>query len=406
MPEASRRAQEMPASPIRRLVPLAVAAEARGTHVHYLNIGQPDIISPESFWEGIDAAKVDTVAYSPSPGVPELRHAAVADYQARGLLVNPEDLVITSGGSEATLFAFLACFNPGDEVIVLEPFYANYQGFAVEAGVHLVPLTTRLEEDFSLPGLEAIRAKIGHKTKGILLCNPSNPTGTSFSNQQLQALADLCAEKDLFLIVDEVYRDFNYSDQELTSVLNLQGIGDRAVMIDSVSKRFSLCGARVGFFVSKHPEVASAANRFAQARLAVSTLEQFGVAAAITSTPPDYFTKVRREYMARRDTLLEELAKIPGIVTPSINGAFYAVVRLPVEDADDFCQWMLTDFSFEGQTTMMAPASGFYLTPGLGKQEVRIAYVLEREKLVAACECLKRGLVAYSEIRTQVPSTV
>jgi aspartate aminotransferase len=401
MPQASKRAQEMPASPIRRLVPLAVAAEKRGVHVHYLNIGQPDIISPDSFWQGIEAARVPTVAYSPSPGIPELRHVAVEDFQRRGLPVQPEDLVVTAGGSEATLFAFLACFDPGDEVIVVEPFYANYQGFAVEAGVTLVPLTTYLDDDFALPDIAAVKAKLTPRTKGILICNPSNPTGTSFTTAQLEALAELAIERDLFLIVDEVYRDFNYTDTPLTSVLNLPGLGHRAVMLDSVSKRFSLCGARVGFFVAKHPEVAAAANRFAQARLAVSTLEQHGVAAAIKNTPPEYFQKVRTEYMARRDCLLEELAQIPGVKAPRVNGAFYAVVRLPVSDADAFCQWMLSDFSHHGQTTMMAPANGFYFTPGLGEDEVRIAYVLEKEKLREACQVLAHGLTAYHHLKSR-----
>lgn len=396
----------MPASPIRRLVPFAVDAEKRGVHVHYLNIGQPDIVTPQSFWDGVDAAKTDVVAYSPSPGIPELREAAIDDYKRRGLPVEPKDLVVTAGGSEATLFAFLACFNPGDEVIVVEPFYANYYGFAVEAGVELVTITSRIEDDFAIPSIESVRAKLSPKTKGILICNPSNPTGTSYSVAQLQALADIAIERDLFLIVDEVYRDFNYTDTPFTSVLNLPRIGERAVMIDSVSKRLSLCGARVGFIVAKHPDVISAANKFAQARLSVSTLEQMGVAAALRNTPPDYFPAVRDEYKKRRDTLLRELAQIDGVKAPSVNGAFYAFIELPVEDAEDFCQWMLTSFSHEGETTMMAPGNGFYHTPGLGKNTARIAYVLECEKIEAACRCLRLGLAAYKEAATKARSLV
>lgn len=385
----------MPASPIRRLVPLAVAAEKRGTQVHYLNIGQPDTATPEAFWEGIRSGMTRTLEYSASPGVARLREVAVADYRRRGWDIGIDDLVVTTGGSEATFFAFMGCFNPGDEVIVVEPYYANYSGFAVESGTKLVALTTRIEDEFRLPTVGDIADKITSKTKAILVCNPSNPTGCSFSKTELEGLADLAKRHDLFLIGDEVYRDFNYSDTPLVSVLNLPGMEQHAIMLDSASKRFSLCGARIGFLVSKNEGVMAGANKFAQARLSSPTLEQSGVISAILETPQSYFEDVRNEYMRRRDILLAELRSIPGVLAPTVQGAFYAIARLPVADAEAFCRWMLEDFSMEGETVMMAPASGFYLTPGLGMDEVRIAYVIEEKKIKRAMACLRAGLAAY-----------
>ncbi len=385
----------MPASPIRRLVPFAVAAEKRGVHVNYLSLGQPDVLTPESFWEGIRDGMLPTLAYSASPGVPALREAAIADYQRRGFPVEPEDMIVTTGGSEATFFAFLACFNPGDEVIVVEPYYANYSGFAVETGVKLVALTTSIDNGFALPAVSEIAKRITSKTRGILICNPSNPTGSSFGPADMASLADLALKHDLFLIGDEVYRDFNYTDNQLVSVLHLPGMERHTVMLDSASKRFSLCGARIGFFVSKNKSVMDGANKLAQARLSSPTLDQAGVERAIRETPPEYFAAVRTEYMRRRDVLLSELRSIPGVVAPDIAGAFYAIARLPVADAEAFCKWLLTDFNLDGETVMMAPANGFYLTEGLGLDEVRIAYVVEEEKLVRAVKCLRAALGAY-----------
>lgn len=385
----------MPSSPIRRLVDFAVAAEKDGVTVHYLNIGQPDIHSPQEFWDAIAACDLKVVEYTHSAGIAGLREALAADYRKRGIPVDAADVLVTNGGSEATLFAFLACLDPGDEVIVVEPFYANYAGFAVAAGVQLVPITTRVEEDFALPRSEEIGAKITDRTKAILLCNPSNPTGTVYAPDQLRAIAEIAKARDLFLIVDEVYRDFYYGEEELLSAFQLEGMEDRVVMIDSASKKFSLCGSRVGFLVSKNRDVLAGALKFGQARLSVPTLEQIGVEASLLKTPPSYFEAVRAEYIARRDLLVSELAKMPGVVVPKIDGAFYAVVKLPIDDSDRFCEWLVKEFRHEGQTVLLAPASGFYITPGAGKDEVRIAYVLVRERLAASMRVLAAALVAY-----------
>lgn len=385
----------MPSSPIRRLVDFAIAAEARGTKVHYLNIGQPDIHSPAEFWNAVANPGIKVLEYSHSLGISGLRTAMAKDYQKRGIPVDPADLMVTTGGSEAVVLAFLSCFDPGDEVIVVEPFYANYAGFAIVAGIKLVPITTKIEEDFALPATEEIAARLSPKTRGILLCNPSNPTGTVYSTAQLLEISKLVKERDLFLLVDEVYRDFYYGTEQLTSVFELDGLEQNAVMIDSASKKFSLCGARVGFLSSKNKEVMAAALKFGQARLASPTLDQIGVQACLENTPPTYFNAVRTEYIGRRNVLVESLRDIPGVVVPNIEGAFYAIVRLPIDSSDKFCQWLLTDFSFEGQTVLLAPASGFYITPGLGSNEVRIAYVLEQDKLRTASRVLAEALAVY-----------
>ena len=395
MPNISVRAAALPSSPIRKLVDYAIEAERKGLIVHYLNIGQPDVESPAAFWEAVSHAGIKTLAYSHSAGIMPLRDAVSADYRRIGITVESKDVLVTTGGSEATLMTFLACFDPGDEVIVLEPFYANYAGFAVVAGVTLVPITTYIEDDFALPPTAAFAGKITSRTKGILLCNPSNPTGAVFAPSQLREIAALAKAQDLFLIVDEVYRDFYYGDQELLSVLQIDGLEANAIMLDSVSKKFSLCGARVGFLVSRNSDVINSALKYGQARLASPTLDQIGAAACFEHTPAAYFRQVRAEYMARRDLIVSETSKMPGVVCPTINGAFYAIVRLPVEDSDRFCEWMVREFSYEGQTVLLAPASGFYLTPGLGKHEVRIAYVLDRERLRSAMNVLAAALAAY-----------
>jgi aspartate aminotransferase len=385
----------MPSSPIRRLVDFAVAAQERGTHVLYLNIGQPDVHSPEAFWNAVADPHMKVLEYSHSAGIAELRTAAAEDYRKKGFPVDPADVMVTTGGSEAVLLTFLSCFDPGDEVVVVEPFYANYAGFATAAGISLKALTTRIEDDFALPAPEVFEAALGPRTRGILLCNPSNPTGTVYSPESLRKIAAMAKERDLFLIVDEVYRDFYYGTEQLLSVLNIEGLEHNAIMIDSVSKKFSLCGARVGFLVTKNREVLGGALKYGQARLAAPTLDQHGVAACLREVGPDYFAAVKQEYLSRRDALIEGLQAIHGVVVPKIEGAFYAVVRLPVDDTDRFCEWLVKEFFYEGETVLLAPASGFYLTPGEGKDEVRIAYVLDEAKLRRATRILAAALEAY-----------
>jgi len=394
MPNLSLRAAEMPASPIRRLVPYAEQAVKRGVHIYHLNIGQPDIESPAEFWDALASAKLKYVAYSHSAGNASLRAKAIRMYRQMGIELNEGELMVTTAGSEAIRFAFLACLNPGDEAIIPEPLYANYLGFAVEAGVRVVPITTRIEDDFALPPIEEFEKKITPKTKAILICNPSNPTGTIFGQGQLEALRDIALRHDLFLFADEVYREFNYTDTRLFSVLQLQGLEQHAVMIDSVSKRFSLCGARIGFLCSRNREVMATALKFGQARLSPPTLEQIGVEGAMEA-PQSYFEAVKKEYKARRDIISGALADIKGALCPKIDGAFYATVRLPIDDSDKFSQWLLEEFSHEGATVMLAPATGFYATPGLGRDEVRIAYVLKCEDLRAAMAVLREALKVY-----------
>lgn len=376
-------------------MPLATAAVKKGIHVHYLNIGQPDILSPQAFWDGVDAFPRKTLAYSPSPGRDDIRDAALADYANRGIPVRSSELVVTAGGSEAMIFAFLACFDPGDEVLVLEPYYANYKSMAQEAGIKLISLMTTIEEDFALPTVDEIAARLTSKTKGILLCNPSNPTGCTFSNAHLRGIAKIAIERDLFLIVDEVYRDFNYTDSEIESCLSVPGLEPHAVMIDSLSKRLSLCGARVGFIASHNETVMESVVKLSQARLSIGTLDQAGAARALAGTPAEYMKKVRAEYMHRRDVLVAGLQKMDGVICPRIDGAFYAFVQLPVDDAEEFCKWMLSDFEYRNETVLMAPGEGFYLTPGVGRNQVRIAYVLEAELLERALDCIRIGLENY-----------
>ncbi len=395
MPSVSLRALSTPSSPIRKLARYAVDAKARGVEIYHLNIGQPDVPSPDSFWDAIRAFNVPTVEYTHSAGIASLRDAAVESYKGYGISIHADELIVTNGASEATLFAFLTLFEPGDEVIVLEPYYANYTTFALMAGVHLVPLTTKIEADFALPEISEIEAKISPKTKGLLLCNPSNPTGTGFSGSMLDRLGKLALDHDLFIIVDEVYRDFFYDGEPPVSILNFPGLEQHAIMLDSVSKRLSLCGARIGFFVSRNQEVIANALKYAQARLSPPTLEQVGAEAAILQTPPEYFTAVKQEYRRRRDLVISALQKMEGVHCPKIDGAFYAIVRLPIDDCDRFCQWLLTDFNLNGKTVMLSPASGFYITPGLGKDEVRIAYVLKEESLKGAMACLEAALNVY-----------
>lgn len=385
----------MPSSPIRKLIEFAVAAEKRGTKVYYLNIGQPDVHSPEAFWKAVSNTGIKVLEYSHSAGIAPLRDAMVEDYKKIGIELQPKDILVTTGGSEAMLFSFMTLFNPGDEVVVIEPFYANYAAIAAMAGVKLIAVTTRIEEDFAPPSTAEIASKLTPRTKAIILTNPNNPTGGAYSAQQVHELAKIAIEKDLFLIGDEVYRDFYYGDEELVSLLSIPGLEKHAVLIDSASKKFSVCGARVGYLISRNADVMAGALKFGQARLASPTLDQIGVLACLKEVPPSYFEDVRKEYIARRDTMVNALKKMPGVIVPSIQGAFYAVVQLPVDDADEFCKWLLTDFAWEGQTVLMAPAKGFYITPGLGVNQVRIAYVLEQEKIEAAMTCLAEALKVY-----------
>ncbi len=394
MPGLSRRGERMPPSPIRKLVPLAEDAKRRGVRVHHVNIGQPDIESPEEFLEALRDPGTRIVPYGHSAGLWEYRDGLVEYYARFGIRVASDEIVVTTGGSEAIIFAFLALADPGDEVIVPEPFYTNYNGFAVEAGVTLVPVTCRIEDGFRLPPLSALETRITSRTRAILICNPNNPTGYVYSREELEALRDLVVERDLFLLSDEVYREFVFDGAAAHSVLHLEGIGDRGVLLDSISKRYSVCGARLGCLVTRNRDLLSAALRLGQARLCAPTLEQKAARRALDASP-EYLEQVLDEYRARRDAVFEELAGIEGVLAVKPKGAFYTVVRLPVEDAEAFARWLLTDFQVEGETVMIAPAAGFYATPGLGRDEVRIAFVRKVPEMRRAMRILKLGLQAY-----------
>jgi aspartate aminotransferase len=394
MPEISNKGLTMPASPIRRLVPYSEAAKAKGRKVYHLNIGQPDIATPETALNAIKNLDENVWAYSHSAGNASYRNKLAASYQKIGLNVLPEDIIITTGGSEAIVLGFMCTMNPGDEVIIPEPFYANYNGFAVMAGVNIKPITSSIEDGFALPSIDAFEKLIGPKTKGIVLCNPNNPTGYLYSEEEIRMLANIAKKHNLYLFADEVYREFCYDGNDHFSVLQLEGMEEYVIMMDSVSKRYSMCGVRVGCLVSKNKELMSTILKFAQARLCPPYLGQVAAEAAL-DTPNTYFKEVYNEYIARRNFMVEKLNAIDGVVCPTPKGAFYTVVQLPVDDADKFAQWMLEDFEYKNQTVMMAPASGFYATEGLGKNEVRIAYVLNLEDLEHAMICLKEGLKVY-----------
>ena len=384
----------MPESPIRKLVPFAESAKKKGTEVIHLNIGQPDIVTPQVALDAIHDSKINVLEYSHSAGFESYRKGLAQYYNSVNIHVDHNDIIVTTGGSEALLFGFMTCFNPGDEVIIPEPFYANYNGFAQASGIKVVPVTASIENGFALPPVEDIEKLITPKTKGILICNPGNPTGYLYTESELKTIRDIVAKHDLFLFSDEVYREFVYDDKQHHSVMNLEGIEQNTILVDSVSKRYSMCGARIGAIISKNKEVMATAMKFAQARLSPPTYAQIASEAAL-QTPSSYFDQVKEEYVGRRDILVEALNKIDGVVCPNPSGAFYCVAQLPVEDADHFCQWILSDFSLNGKTVMMAPASGFYSTPGLGKNEVRLAYVLKKELLIEAGEILSEALKAY-----------
>ncbi|MCO5260180.1 MAG: pyridoxal phosphate-dependent aminotransferase [Crocinitomicaceae bacterium] len=394
MPNISQKASDMPSSPIRRLVPYADKAQAKGIKIYHLNIGQPDIKTPETAIAAMKNANIDVLEYSHSAGIASYRNKLAAYYQTIGIHITVEDLIVTVGGSEAITFGFMTACNPGDEVIIPEPFYANYNGFAVLAGVKIVPVTSHIEDGFALPPIEEIEKKITPKTKAIVICNPGNPTGYLYSKKELEQLAEIVKKHNIYLFSDEVYREFCYDGATPHSVMNLNGIEDNAIMIDSVSKRYSMCGARIGVIVSKNKEFMAGIMKFAQARLSPPTIEQIGAEAAL-DTPQSYFDEVIKEYVERRDVLYNGLNSIPGVFCPKPSGAFYCVAKLPVDDADKFCQWLLEEFEYEGQTVMMAPASGFYSTKGVGKDQVRLAYVLNKESLKNAITCLKVALEQY-----------
>ncbi len=394
MPKIAQKAIDMPASPIRKLVPYAEKAKKAGKTVYHLNIGQPDIETPQVALDAIRNFDHKVIEYSHSAGFESYRTKLAETYRKGGLPVNTEDIIITTGGSEALIFGFMTTCNPGDEVIIPEPFYANYNGFAVTAGLTVVPVTSTIETGFALPPVSEIEAKITPKTKAIVICNPGNPTGYLYSKEELEQLRDIVKKYDLFLFADEVYREFCYDGAQPFSVLNLEGIENNVIMIDSVSKRYSMCGARIGAMVSKNQEVMSAALKFGQARLSPPTVDQVASEAAL-NTPQSYFDDVVSEYVQRRNIMVDGLNSIPGVFCPKPSGAFYCVAKFPVDNAEKFCQWLLEEFEFEGQTVMMAPANGFYSTPGAGLQEARIAYVLNQDSLKKAVVCLEKALEIY-----------
>lgn len=394
MPTTSRRGREMPASPIRKLVPLSNAAKARGIKVYHLNIGQPDLPSPPQAFEALKNIDFKLFEYSPSDGLPSLRRKLAEYYHRFNIDVTADDIIITSGGSEAVLFAFMACLDPGDEIIVPEPSYANYMAFAISAGARIVTVPSSIETGFALPSVEEFEKLITPRTKGILICNPNNPTGYLYTQREMDALRDIVKRHDLFLFSDEVYREFCYTGAPYISAFHLPGIDDQVVLIDSVSKRYSECGIRIGALITKNPEVRKAVMKFCQARLSPPLLGQIVAEASIDATP-EYMLMTYNDYVDRRKFLIDGLNRIPGVYSPIPMGAFYTVVSLPVDDADRFCRWCLEEFSFEGATVFMAPASGFYSTPGRGKNEVRMAYVLNRDDLGHALRVLAEALKAY-----------
>ncbi|MFB6290882.1 MAG: pyridoxal phosphate-dependent aminotransferase [Candidatus Bipolaricaulia bacterium] len=394
----SRRARGFPESPIRKLNPLADRAKAEGAKIYHVNIGQPDIATPKQFMDGIREANLDVLSYSPSRGIKRVLESLVDYYNDQGISINEEELMITTGGSEAGLFAFYTVLEPGSEVLIPEPFYTNYRGFARMVGVEVKPIPTKRENNFALPDKESIEDLINEKTGALLLTNPSNPTGRVYTERETEMVRNLALENDLFLISDEVYREFTYGTTRPVSALNLEGIEDRVVMIDSISKRLSSCGARIGTIASKNENVMKAALKLGQSRLSPPTMGQLGLVNFLTSSSyPSEIDEMIDRYEKRRDTLLEELNNVEGLSFSKPDGAFYIMVELPVENAESFVRWMLTDFRDEGETVMMAPGEGFYNTPGKGKDQVRLSYVLNREDLKRAVELLGRGLARYDK---------
>ena len=396
MPKISQRGKEMPASPIRRLTPLANEAKARGVKVYHLNIGQPDLPTPQKALDALKNVDRKVLEYSPSQGFLSLREKLQAYYRKFRIELSVNDIIVTSGGSEAVLFAFLACLNPGDEIIVPEPAYANYMAFAVSAGAVIKTVTSTIDTGFALPPVEKFEELITDRTKAILICNPNNPTGYLYSRAEMNQIRDLVMKYDLYLFSDEVYREFIYTGSPYISALNLDGIENNVVLVDSVSKRYSECGIRIGALVTRNADVRRAVMKFCQARLSPPLLGQIVAEESIEGTE-EYAADVYEEYVERRKCLVDGLNRIEGVYSPIPMGAFYTVASLPVDDADKFCEWCLSDFNYEGETVMMAPASGFYSTPGMGRNEVRIAYVLKKEDLQRALFILEKALEAYNK---------
>ncbi len=394
MPKISQTGLHVPASPIRKLVPYAEQAKRRGMHVYHLNIGQPDIPTPDEALAAIREIDVRTIAYTHSAGIGSYREALARFYTERSLPLTGEQIIVTTGGSEAILMAMMATCNRGDQIIVPEPYYANYNGFAMEAGVEIVPVRSFIEDDFALPPIEEFEKRITPKTRGILICNPNNPTGYLYSEEEILQLREIVLRHDLFLLADEVYSDFCYNGARHHSVLALEGLDEHVIMMDSISKRFSMCGARIGALASRNPAVIDAALRMGQARLCAPYVGQVAAEAALRA-PKSYFTTVHDEYEARRNFMVGALNRMEGVRCPMPRGAFYAIAELPVDDADRFAQWLLEDFELEGRTVMVAPASGFYSDPAAGRRQVRLAYVLNIDELRGAMEVLERALKVY-----------
>ena len=394
MPKISDRGQTMPSSPIRKLVPFAEAAKKKGRKVYHLNIGQPDIPTPQVALDAVHNCDLKVIEYSHSAGNESYRKALAGYYKGIGIDVNSDQIIVTTGGSEAITMAFMACLNPGDEVIIPEPFYANYSSFALQAGAVVKPIVASIKNDFALPDIAEFERIITPKTKGIVICNPNNPTGYLYSEEELRRLAAIVKKYDLYVFSDEVYREFCYDGNTHFSAMQLEGLENNVILIDSVSKRYSMCGVRIGALITRNRDVYTTAMKFAQARLSPPSFGQVAGEAAV-STPESYFNEVYNEYIARRNFMVEALNRMEGVYCPKPKGAFYTVVKLPIDDSDRFAQWLLEEFEHNGATVMVAPATGFYATPGLGKNEVRIAYVLKIDDLKSAMECLDVALKQY-----------
>ncbi len=395
--EISQRAQNMPQSPIRKLAKYADAAKLSGTKVYHLNIGQPDIATPKCALQAVQHFTPEVLDYSPSQGLKSLRTKMVSYYAKYGIDLSPDEIIITSGGSEAIMFAYMACLNPGDEIIVTDPSYANYMAFAISCGAIVKSVKTHIEDGFKLPPVEEFEKQITDKTRAILICNPNNPTGYLYTKQEMRQIRDLVHKYNLYLFSDEVYREFIYTKRPYISACHLEGIEENVILVDSVSKRYSECGIRIGALITKNKQVRQAVMKFCQARLSPPLIGQV-IAEASLSTPEEYMEEVYDEYVSRRNFLIDQLNQIPGVFAPTPMGAFYVMVRLPVDDTERFCQWCLTDFSYEGQTVMMAPGSGFYTDPNEGRDQVRMAYVLNKDELAKAMIVLRKALEEYNSL--------
>ncbi len=394
MPKTSAKGREMPPSPIRKLVPFAEKAKKEGKKIYHLNIGQPDILTPDIMLDAIHNFPMKVVEYSHSAGIESYRRKLTTYYKRFNIALDYTDIIITTGGSEAIEIAMMSCLDPGDEILIPEPFYANYNGFSAQANVKVVPIRSYIETGFALPAISEFEKVITPRTKAIMICNPSNPTGYLYSKEELESLVALVKKHDLWLLSDEVYREFCYDGKEYFSVMHLDGIEENVVLLDSISKRYSACGARIGALISRNKELMATALKFAQARLSPPTFGQYAAEAAI-DTPDSYFTEVIEEYVSRRDFVVEALNNMDGVFCPKPSGAFYCIARLPIDNSDTFCQWLLESFAFENETVMLAPATGFYSKPTMGTNEVRIAYVLNRNDLRKAMNCLSLALKVY-----------